>query len=347
MRRLTKPHSQGFLLVQRVLPIVKSSRFLIFTGAIIVIASFLVIRASIQMTVVNYNYGSNHLPVSPGGYVYQGIPSHESVFIELGLNASLNTYSHFSFTVEGGSTVKYVLLVLDDFEKWQLGQLSPSWKEGSSDLSYWTDGLSLATLTQDMFWLIHNEDSYGKTVRFDSFLSEKSPDYFYLNGGSLLLLFGAGMLISGFFGRLQSSLDPRLTFVAVVSLYLPILIASYLVAFFYPLFTLLGLILVPAAGSFLIGFLSRDPIGAAKRIAACVLLQAGVTLGLLKFYPVYSEALLAWWKYASQEILLISLNPDPFFITVIIIAGYPILHIVLGVPISFLGTTIREILNPE
>ena len=316
----------------------KSSRFNIFIGAVIILASFLVIRASITMTTVTYDYGSNKLQVSSNDYLIQGIPESEP---------GSNAFSHFSFMVEGGDTVKYVLFNVDEFEKWKSGQLSPSWTEASSDFSYWRDGLPEITPTEEMVYLLHNEDSYPKTIRFEFFKSEKKPDHFYMNSGFLSLLFGAGLLIYGSCERLQSSLGPRLSFVVLVSLYLPILVVSYFAVFFYPLFTFFGLTLVPVAGNFLIGFLIREPDEAAKRIIACFFLHAGVALGLLVFYPVYSQALLAWGRYVSLEIPFIQPNADPFPLTAIMIAGYPILHIILGIPISLMGITVRDLLNPR
>lgn len=139
----------------------------------------------------------------------------------------------------------------------------------------------------------------------------------------------------------QLSLSLKLTVPNLVILYTPILIVSYMAAVFHPPFTFIFLILVPAAADFILGFLTAEPDKAAKTIIACFLLHALVALGLLAFYPAFSEALVDWWRYVSIVTRLVSPLVDPFVMTVIIIAGYPILHIVFGIPISFAGIAIR------
>lgn len=137
------------------------------------------------------------------------------------------------------------------------------------------------------------------------------------------------------------SLNMKLTLLNLVILYTPILIVTHLAAIFNPPFTFIYLILLPAAADFILGFLTAEPDEAAKTIIACFLLHALVALGLLTFYPAFSQALVDWWIYVSIETRLISPLVDPFVITVVIIAGYPILHIVVGIPISFAGISAR------
>ena len=117
----------------------------------------------------------------------------------------------FTFTVEGGS-IKYALLEADDFDEWKEGHYSPQWIKASSDVFYWECGLS-GTMSVSgvhvphppMYYLFYNEDSYSKTVYFESFKykHETATNYFYMTGGFLLLAVGAGSSIFGLYKRLK------------------------------------------------------------------------------------------------------------------------------------------------
>ncbi|MFX0116463.1 MAG: hypothetical protein ACFFB3_18075 [Candidatus Hodarchaeota archaeon] len=45
--------------------------------------------------------------------------------------------------------------------------------------------------------------------------------------------------------------------------------------------------------------------------------------------------------------LIISLYTDVFIWLVVLVVGYPILHIVVGVSVSFIGAFVRERLGPQ
>jgi hypothetical protein len=118
---------------------------------------------------------------------------------------------------------------------------------------------------------------------------------------------------------MQVILDIKQEIPIVVSLYLPILVLSYLAILFSPFLTrLFGLMLVLLASDFVIGFVVRELDEAVKILLACFLLQACVAL--LVFYGE-AQWFLAAWSY--------------------------VMHIILGIPVSFIGLTVRELLNPQ
>jgi len=304
--QLIKFSSKEKARTKRALLIVKSSSFLIFIGVVMTLASFLIVWGSSQITVTKTDYYlSKTLQVSPKSYSYQRIK-----FFPPGWD------THFSFTVEGDS-IKTVLLDAYDFLVWYLkGQLSHEWIELSSDFSYWRDGISETMVSGPMYYLFYNEDSYPKTIYFESFksYSKITRNYFYMNGGFSLLVLGAGTLISGLHKRLPASMNQKLAFVVFGSFYISVLTASYLLALSYTFFYPYGLFFVPLVANFYIGYFTEDLYTSIKIIIVGSSLQAGIFLALL-FSSLVSDV----------------------FVVVAFMQAAP-----LGIAASFVGISIKE-----
>jgi len=293
--------------IKRGLLVLKSSSFLIFVGALIIFASFLIIWNTAQTATRTDNHISETVQVPLNGY------SHQRVDFKLGWD------THFSFRVERGN-IKYTLLdTWGDLAKWYDGQLSPEWMETQSDFTYWRNGIP----GNVKVYLFYNEDSQSKIIYFESFMSRIVVNYLYMNSGFSLLVLGAGTLIFGLCRRLQASVNPRLAFVVSWSSYLSILLVSYLLGHFYPFFAPYGWLLVPVVASFFAGYLIREVYTAVKLIIVCLTLNTGIVFGLLNFSSVEN-----------------AFNAMPTF------ASYWIFHILLGILVSFVATTVRDYIGP-
>ena len=119
------------------------------------------------------------------------------------------------------------------------------------------------------------------------------------------------------------SLNSRLAFVIFAGLYLSVLLVSYLLGHFYPFFAPYGWLLVPVVASFFVGYLIREVYTAVKLIIVCLTLNTGIVFVLLIFSSVENA-----------------------FIAMPTFASYWIFHILLGILVSFVGTTVRDYIGP-
>ena len=295
-------HTEENLRIKRVLLVLKSSSFLIFVGALLIIfASFIIMWSTAQTQTKNY---ISYTFQVPNGYFTLGI------LFEPGWD------THFSFRVEQGN-VKYTLLRSSyEYAMWYDGWLSPEWIEAPSDFTYWRNGIPHPGT--EKIYLFYNEDSQSKIIYFEYFMSRIGVNYLYMNSGFLLLVLGAGTLIFGLCRRLQASVNPRLAFVVSWSSYFSILLVSYLLGHFYPFFAPYGLFFVPLVANFWVGYLVKEVDTTIKVILVSFFLQAVILLPLL-YFSIY-------------EIL--------FGLTSI--SSYYILQVPLGIAVSFVGVTVRE-----
>jgi len=301
------------------LSILKNSSFIILVGLAMMLVAFLVAWSGMHITVTKTSdYLSDTIEVSPEGYSFRVIP----------FRTGWNT--HFSFTVEGAD-IKYILLDPHDFATWESkGILPHDWTEASSDFFYWEDGAS------DIFvMLFYNEDLQLKTVHFESFVSGHSVsiNYFFINGGFLLLIIGTGIFLSGLCKRLPASMNPRLAFAISGISYLSVLLISFLVPLFYPHLTLYCWFLMPLVANFFVGYFAEDLHTAVKVVISFLFLHIGMVIGLLavpQFYDTFfSQTFPAdnpWlWREACAHVLT-----------------YCIRNFILVVPITCLGMMVRK-----
>lgn len=114
-------------------------------------------------------------------------------------------------------------------------------------------------------------------------------------------------------------MNPRLTFLVFVSLYVSVLVASYSLAAIYPFFTPYGWLLLPVLANFCLGFFLGDVVAVVKTIIVGFSLQAGIVLGLL-----YSSSL------------------SEAFVSVTVISSYYTLQVPLGITVSLVGTAVKK-----
>jgi hypothetical protein len=306
------------------LSILKNSSFIILVGLAMTLVAFLVLwRGGLIIVTKTGDYLSETIEVSPEGYSFRVIP------FRIGWN------THFSFTVEGAD-IKYILLDPHESVIWERKGLLPhDWTEASSDFSYWEDGIS-EIMVRGKRYLFYNEDPQLKTVHFESFMSEYSfyararRNYFFINGGFLLLILGAGIFLSGLCKRLPASMNPRLAFAISGISYLSVLLISYLLPLFYPYLTLYCWFLIPLVANFFVGYFAEDLHTAVKLVISFLFLHIGMVIGLLGvplFYDGFSQGFTA---------------DDPFPLIVVVILTYSIVNITLGVTITCLGTMVRN-----
>ena len=117
-------------------------------------------------------------------------------------------------------------------------------------------------------------------------------------------------------------MNPRLAFVILGSFYFFVLLVSYLLGFLYPFFTPYGWFLIPIVANFFVGYLVREVDTAVKIIIACLSLNTGIVFGWLSVSSGYDA-----------------------FLSIPLLASYYTLHIVLGIAVSLIGTTVREYSN--
>jgi hypothetical protein len=297
-------HTEENLRIKRGLLVLKSSSFLIFVGALIIFASFIIMWNTALTATRTKDYTSITVQVPLNGYSLRRV-----VFDQ-------GWYTHFSFRVEQGN-VKYTLLRSSyEYAEWYDGWLSPEWIETPSDFTYWRNGIPHTG--SEKIYLFYNEDSQPKIIYFESFMSRIVVNYLYMNSGFLLLVLGAGTLIFGLCRRLQASVNPRLAFVVSWSSYFSILLVSCLLGLFYPFFAPYGLFFVPVVANFWVGYLVKEEDMAIKVILASSFLQAVILLPLL---------------YSSISNV---------FISRVTISSYYILQVPLGITVSFVGKTVRK-----
>jgi len=117
-------------------------------------------------------------------------------------------------------------------------------------------------------------------------------------------------------------MNPRLAFVILGSFYFFVLLVSYLLGFLYPFFTPYGWFLIPIVANFFVGYLVKEVDTAVKIIIACLSLNTGIVFGWLSVSSGYDA-----------------------FLSIPLLASYYTLHIVLGIAVSLIGTTVREYSN--
>jgi len=117
-------------------------------------------------------------------------------------------------------------------------------------------------------------------------------------------------------------MNPRLAFVILGSFYFFVLLVSYLLGFLYPFFTPYGWFLIPIVANFFVGYLVKEVDTAIKIIIACLSLNTGIVFGWLSVSSGYDA-----------------------FLSIPLLASYYTLHIVLGIAVSLIGTTVREYSN--
>jgi len=116
-----------------------------------------------------------------------------------------------------------------------------------------------------------------------------------------------------------TQMNPKLAFVVFGSLYLIVMVASYLVSVSYLYFAPYGLFLLPAIANFCIGYFTKDVYKAIKIIIVGSSLQASMLLALL-----YSSSL------------------SHAFFGLVPITSYYTIQVPLGIVISLAGTVVRE-----
>jgi len=296
------------------LSILKNSSFIILVGLAMMLVAFLVVWSGSQITVTKTSDCFSRISeVSPKNYSYRCIP------YEPGWN------THLSFTAEGAN-INYMLLDYADLIMWELeGQLPDDWVEASSDFSHWEDGISEIVGC----YFFYNEDLQPKTVHVEYFYAQDivSINYFYINGGFSLLILGAGIFISGLCKRLPA-LNSNLTFAISGSSYLSVLLVSYLMPLFYPYLTPYCWLLIPVVANFFVGYFVREVQTAVKIIIASLLLHTSIVIGLLMVPSIYD----AFKSYFEN---------DSSLLIVLLVLGYPVVHTILGVTISFIAVMVR------
>jgi len=147
--------------------------------------------------------------------------------------------------------------------------------------------------------------------------------------------------------KFQEKMNPRLVFAISGSLYLSVLLVSYLLALFYPFLTPYCWLLIPVVANFFVGYLTEDVEIAVKIIIVSFFLHTAIVIGLLNSYLVH-DAFLSWFgKVQSTSYFVRGFTKhDPSLWMVIIIVGYPIMNILLGIPASFIGTIVRGHIRP-
>lgn len=137
----------------------------------------------------------------------------------------------------------------------------------------------------------------------------------------------------------------RLTFVVLVSLYFSILLTSYLLEHFYPFFTPYGLLVIPVVANFFVGYLVREVDTAIKIIVACFFLHAGIVIGLVNVPSVHNafyDTFLREISFMHRHMPFRWRESDFSGWIIVHILTYYIIHIPLGIGVSYVGITIRN-----
>jgi hypothetical protein len=137
-----------------------------------------------------------------------------------------------------------------------------------------------------------------------------------------------------------ASMKPKFSFVILGSLFLSVLVVSYLLPFFYPFLTPYCWILIPVVANFLVGYLTEEVDTAVKVIFAVFLLQTFVVAGLLNI-PIIYDAYLNWCGASPCPISAMRLR-DAMPHLMLIIPGYFVMHMTLGIGVACVGRTVRE-----
>jgi hypothetical protein len=117
-----------------------------------------------------------------------------------------------------------------------------------------------------------------------------------------------------------TSMNPRLAFVILGSLYFAVLLVSYFLGeILYPFFTPYGWIFIPILANFFVGYLVKEVDTATKIIIACLSLNTGIVF--------------VWLNVSSDY---------DAFTSIPLIVSYYTFHVVLGITVSLIGITVRD-----
>ena len=119
--------------------------------------------------------------------------------------------------------------------------------------------------------------------------------------------------------KFQERMNPRLVSAISGSLYLSVLLVSYLLGFFYPFLTTYCWLLMPVVASFFVGYSVKEMDTAIMIIIVCLSLESGIVFGWLIFSSI-----------------------DDAFLSLPTIASYYTFHIAVGVTASAIGVGVRE-----
>jgi len=147
--------------------------------------------------------------------------------------------------------------------------------------------------------------------------------------------------------KFQEKMNLRLVFAISGSLYLSVLLVSYLLALFYPFLTPYCWLLIPVVANFFVGYLTEDVETAVTIVIVSFFLHTAIVIGLLNSYLV-NDAFLSWFGevQSTSNFVRNFTKHDPSLWMVIIIVGYPIMNILLGIPVSLIGTIVRGHMRP-
>lgn len=140
----------------------------------------------------------------------------------------------------------------------------------------------------------------------------------------------------------------RIPFVGYWSLYFFVVVGSFLLPLSNPFLSPYCWVLAPVLANFFVGYVVGDMHTAIKLIVACFLLFPIIVIALLSIPSVYAAF---WHSFEARGVLgyprlIIPLHTDIFTWLVILVVGYPILHILLGISVAFIGVFARERLEP-
>lgn len=117
-------------------------------------------------------------------------------------------------------------------------------------------------------------------------------------------------------------MNSRLVFVVLGSFYFFVLLVSYFLGVLYPFFTPYGWLLIPVVANFFVGYLVKEVDTTISIIVACLSLNTAIVFGWLSVSTGYDA-----------------------FLSIPLLASYYMLHVVLGIAVSFIGTAVREYRN--
>ena len=150
-----------------------------------------------------------------------------------------------------------------------------------------------------------------------------------------------------------ASIKAKLRAVVYWSLFLFVLLASYLFSASNPHTTLYGWFIIPAVASFFVGYILAELRTAVETILACFLLHAPIIIVLLSiplfFNSLPSSANINWQDFSSRFGYVFVLTKEawstggfliPFFL-------YYILNMPLSMFTSFAGTIVRGLIGPK
>ena len=146
-----------------------------------------------------------------------------------------------------------------------------------------------------------------------------------------------------------ASIRAKLRAVVYWSLYLSFLLVSFLLPLFNPFLTPYCWFLVPVLANFFVGYFVRDVYTAIKIVVVCFLLFPIIVIVLLNIPSVYDAFLYSFEVRERLDYPLLIYPPPYSHIDswlMILVVGYPIMHILLGITVSFIGIVVRGHIRP-